>query len=249
MWSTFHYLYILSPFIFAILLYFLTKYSKPETKRLVGIILSVICIILLLLRNIEIFVKNGYKADPEIFPFQICHFANFILLFAFLFKSKTMHTIAFCFNLPFAFLSILFANSLEHYQTVLTFRGIAYIFGHMLIVGVALWAYLADMIAIEKKTLIKGTIFLSALFVASVPLNNLFNYLMPAHSSNYFYSMLPEEGTPLELAYGWGKTVKVLGMKFNPIYLLVTLLFGLATYFLFGLAGILFKRLKSRKQN
>jgi hypothetical protein len=152
---------MLSPFIFAIIMYLFTKNLKAETNRKIGIILSIICIVLLLLRNIEIFIKSGYRIQPEIFPFQICHFANFILLFAFLFKNKTMYTIAFCFNLPFAFLSILFANSLENYQTIINFRGMAYIFGHLLIVGVGLWAYFVDLVQINLKSLSKKTYVIS----------------------------------------------------------------------------------------
>ncbi len=249
MWSAFHIIFMLSPFIFAIIMYLFTKNLKAETNRKIGIILSIICIVLLLLRNIEIFIKSGYRIQPEIFPFQICHFANFILLFAFLFKNKTMYTIAFCFNLPFAFLSILFANSLENYQTIINFRGMAYIFGHLLIVGVGLWGYFVDLVQINLKSLSKGMVFLSVLFVLSVPLNNLFNHLMSGFSSNYFYSMKPEGGTPLELAYGWGNIIEALGMKFNPIYLLVTLLFGLAIYFFFGFLGYFFKHVRFQKTN
>lgn len=245
MWSFFHFIFIISPFVLAILLYIYTKNLKAETNRKIGIIFSIICIVLLLLRNIEIYINKGY-IEPELFPFQICHFANFILLFAFLFKNKTMYTIAFCFNLPFAFLSILFANSLANYQTIISFRGAAYIFGHLLIVAIGLWAYFVDLVQIDMKSLSKGMVFLSVLFVLSVPLNNLFNSIMPGFS-NYFYSLKPEGGTPLELAFGWGREIEALGMKFNPIYLLVTLLFGLAIYYAFGGLGYFFKHYRFRK--
>ena len=246
MWSGFHILFLLSPFILAIILFYFTRKHDSETNRKIGIILSVICIVLLILRNIEIFVKSGYKFQPEIFPLQICHFANFILLFAFLWRNKTMYAIAFCFNLPFAYLSILFANSLENYQTIINFRGAAYIFGHILIVGVAIWAYMLDLVRIERKSMIKGLIFLAVLFVLSVPINNLFNYLMPEYNSNYFYSLAPEGGTPLELAYSWGSVIKFLGLKFNPVYLFVTLIFGLGIYVIFGCLGKLLKSAQSK---
>lgn len=89
MWSLFHYLFILSPFIFSIILYYLTKFNSYRKNKMIGLILSIICIIILALRNIEIYVKSG-EIDPEIIPFQICHFANFVLFFAFLKNNKAM---------------------------------------------------------------------------------------------------------------------------------------------------------------
>src|SRR5690554_5755002 len=109
--------------------------------------------------------------NPEILPLQICHFANFVLLIAFLRDSKPMFATAFCFNLPCAFLSIVFANSLENYSTILNFRGIAYIFGHMLIVGITIWALLVVFMKLTKKDLYKGIAFVFILFVLSVPIN------------------------------------------------------------------------------
>lgn len=46
---------------------------------------------------------------------------------------------------------------------------------------------------------------------------------------------------------GWGGQVSLLGMEFNPVYLLVTLLFGLAVYFFFGVIGHFFSRLHEQR--
>lgn len=232
MWSVFHFIFILSPFIFAFLVYFFTKKNSYEKNRKLGIILAVICVIILILRNLEIYLATG-EINPEIIPFQICHFANFVLLFAFLKDNKVMFATAFCFNFPAAFLSIIFANSLENYQTIFTFRGMAYIFGHLLIVGVTIWALLVGFIKIKPKALKGSVLFVISLFILSIPINNLFNKLMPNHSSNYFYTMLPEEGSPLELMYNLGKEVIFLGLKINFIYVLLTIISGIIVYFSF----------------
>lgn len=245
MWSLFHYIFIFSPFVISYLIYYFTKNSTYKNKRIIGLILSIIAIILLLLRNIEIYIRSGYNIQPEIIPLQICHFANFVLLFAFLLKSNTLFTVAFCFNLPFAFLSILFANSLENYSSLINFRGAAYIFGHILIVVITLWALLVKMIEINKRSLKNGIITVLSLFLLSVIVNNVFNNLMPNYTANYFYTIMPESGTPLELAYNWGDVIKVLGMNVNIIYIIITALFGMIIFLSFYLIYKLYKTNKA----
>ncbi|HHT39457.1 MAG: hypothetical protein RBS76_03565 [Acholeplasmatales bacterium] len=87
MWSWFHIIYLISPFIFFLILFLLTKNKSTKQKRLIGIVLSIVAVVLLFLRNLEIYLENGL--DAEIIPLQICHFANFIMLFAFIFNNKT----------------------------------------------------------------------------------------------------------------------------------------------------------------
>lgn len=241
MWSLGHFIMIVSPFILAILFYLLTKNKSLDFKRYFGIIISSVCIILLILRNLEILFQYK-KIEPEIIPFQICHFANFVLLFAFLFRSKTLQIIAFCFNLPFAYLSILFANSLENYTTLLSLRAIAYIWGHILIVAVTLWAVCANVIRTDKKAYKYGIILILLMFIISIPINNLFMKLMPGKTSKYFYSYLPESGTPLEIAYNFGKNINFLGMTVNPIYIFFIALFGILMFIsLYGVLKLLKK--------
>jgi hypothetical protein len=183
------------------------------------------------LRNLEIFINSGFTIEPEIIPIQICHFANFVLLFAYILNNKTLHIVSFCFNLPFAFMSILFANSLENYTSLITWRATAYIWGHMLIVGMTIWALLVGTIKVDKKAFLNGIIFIMTLFILSVPINSIFNKIMPGFISNYFYTYLPEEGTPLDLAYSFGKPVNILGMEVNIIYILVVACFGVLMYY------------------
>lgn len=244
MWSLFHIIFMLSPFIFAAAMFYFTRKYSYEKNRKIGLILSIICIVILLLRNFEIFFRD-MKISPEIIPLQICHFANFVLLFAFLKDNKAMFATAFCFNLPCAIMSIIFANSLENYSTILTFRGGAYIFGHMLIVGITIWALLVGFMKFTKKDMINGLVFVLSLFLITLPINNLFNHIMPEFSSNYFYSLAPEGGTPLEAMYNLGKVSTVLGMEFNLVYLLLFLVLGTVVYtgiyFLAKLLNDLFK--------
>ena len=84
LWSFLHYFMMISPFIIAYVLYLLTQKKDMQVKRRVGIFLSAVTVVLLLLRNIEIFIIGNFAFDFEIIPLQICHFANFVLLFCFL---------------------------------------------------------------------------------------------------------------------------------------------------------------------
>ncbi|MDG5473634.1 YwaF family protein [Jeotgalibacillus sp. ET6] len=241
MWSPFHYLFIISPFMLIIVFYFLFKKCDEKTLRLIGMYLSLVGIALLVGRNTEIYLKAD-QVNPEMIPLQICHLANFFLFFAFLFKSRVLFSIAFCFNMPAAFLSIVFADSLTNYATILNWQGMAYIWGHALIVGVVLWAYFNGMVHINLKTLRRIVWVVTGMFFSSIVINNLFMEWMPGFVSNYFYTMIPQSGTPLELIYNMGETTTILGLQVNPIYILLLLFVGLSVVFMFyGLYLILNK--------
>lgn len=229
MWSGLHFAFLASPVVFAVITYFIFRKTSDKTKRIAGIIFSVIAVLFLVARNPEIYIENGHIIEPEIIPFQICHFANFVLLFAFIFNSKSMFGFAFCFNLPMAFLSILFADSLEGYTTILTARGMAYIFGHMLIVGISIYALIFGFVRLDRKTLIRTMVICMGLFVSSIFINNLFNLWMSGtpYTANYFYSLRPEDGTPLEWFYNWGQNINLGFFQFNPVYLLCSGILGI----------------------
>lgn len=246
MWSVFHIIMIIMPIVFTVIMYLSTKKSTYKQKRIIGIVLSIAAIVILLLRNIEIFVENK-EMTPELIPFQICHFANFVLLFAFLRDSKPLFLVSFAFNLPAAILALVFANSLENYHTIINFRGFAYLMGHTLIIFLGLWALIEGFVVIKKKYVLRGFLFLTLLYIISIPVNSLFNFLMPNHSSNYFYSIYPEGGTPLEFIYKFGKEVTFLKIKFNPIYILLTLMLAAVVYSVFLIMGYLVN-IKKRKK-
>lgn len=227
MWSLGHYLFLITPFVGIILLYQLTKSYDQKKNRRIGLILSIVAVMILILRNIEIFVYSGYAFDVEILPLQVCHFANIVLLLAFLSKKQSLFNFALLLNLPAAFVSILFANSLANYSTILTFRGFAYIFGHILLVVIPVWAYMVGFIKLNKKTLIETIKIVSILYLVSIMINNV-TYLLFGQYANYFYTLKPENGTPLEMFYDLGQTVVLSnGFKFNILYLILTGLFGL----------------------
>ena len=245
MWSWFHYLFIASPFIFAILLFFVFIKKTYEEKRKIGVILSIIAIIILVLRNIEIYVKSGYIPNEELIPLQICHFANFVLLFAFLKDNKVLFALAFCLNLPAAMMSIIFANSLENYSTLLNFRSMAYLWGHMLIVAMTLWAVASGFVKITKKTLGQTMVLMVILYIVGLVINNIFNTLFGFHA-NYFYTLKPENGTPLELFFNWGKMYVIGWFKVNPIYMILTsLLGGIIVFGFYGLYKAVEPKIKS----
>jgi len=232
MWNWFHWLFIASPFILTIILFFLTKNQSFEQKRIIGLWLSIIAVFILFLRNAEIFVKNGYVVNAEMIPFQICHFANFVLLLAFWKNNKVLFSLAFCLNLPAALLSILFANSLVNYPTLITFRAQAYLWGHMLIVGITLWSFLVGFIKINVKTFLKTILLMLTLYVLGLFISNIINALF-GFTANYFYALAPEHGTPLELFYSWGSVYHLGWFEINPIYLLATMGVGAVVVGLF----------------
>ena len=227
MWSLGHYLFMLSPFILIVLLTYFTKNNTMDKNRTIGIGLSVFAIVVLLLRNIEIWVSRDFAFNIELIPLQICHFANFVLLIAFITKKQIWFNFALTLNVPAAFVSILFANSLTNYPTIVSLRGFAYIVGHALLVFIPIWAYRVGFIQLNIKTLLKTFKIVALLYVLSIFINNLM-YALSGYYANYFYTLKPESGTPLELFFNWGQEVVVFeSFKFNPLYLILTGLFGL----------------------
>ncbi len=226
MYSIGHLLFVVSPFISLFILLYFTKNTNDETNTKIGIWLSIVAIVILFSRNLEIFITNGLNFDIELLPLQICHFANFVLLIAFLKKQQIWFNFALILNLPAAFVSIIFANSLSHYDTILTFRGFAYIFGHMILVTLPLWAYFKGFIKLDFHYLKKTFIVVFILFILSIIMNNIL-YLISGQYANYFYSLKPENGTPLELFFEWGHELILFDFfKFNFVYLSLTTLLG-----------------------
>jgi hypothetical protein len=125
----------------------------------------------------------------------------------------------------------------------------AYIWGHMLIVAITLWALLTNQIIITKKSFINTILIVLSLFVVSVPVNNLFNALMPVYEANYFYTFKPEGGTPLEMVFDWGHNVTLLGMQVNLLYVIIMGIVGVAVLFIFLLIYIACRFLMPTKQS
>ena len=248
LWSFLHYFMMISPFIIAYILYIFTKNNDVQSKRRIGIILSIIAVILLILRNIEIFIIGGYAFNFEIIPLQICHFANFVLLFAFYKRNDTAFGLAFLFNLPLAYLSLVFADGLENYASILNFRGQAYIWGHMLIVIITIYAYMIGFVRVDLKKYIAVSKLLTILYILSLFVNNLFRIVLNQRS-NYFYAEHPEIGTPLEFFFNLGNVIHVGNFEVNLVYMLVMILFGyFVTFIIYLLSFELPNYLNSKKQ-
>jgi len=238
MWSFGHLLFLLLPIVLTIIFHYSFKKKTYEEKRKIGIKLSWIAIHILFLRNIEIFINNGYQFDIELLPLQVCHFANFVLLYAFMKDSKPAFGLAFTINLAAAFVSILFADGLENYSTILNFRGQAYIWGHAIIVAIAAWGFMNNFVILDKKTYLKTLKLSGILFGISLIVNNLFG-IFTNNYSNYFYTNHPEKGTPLEWFWNWGTEVNISGFKFNIVYIIGTMILGfLVTLILYGVAKV-----------
>lgn len=245
MWSVLHIIFIISPIIFTGILYLFTKNTNKEKLYKIGFYLSLFAVLLLIARNIEIFIVDGYKFSGELLPLQICHFANFVLLYAFWKKDQAFFALAFCLNLPAALLSIIYANSLTNYETMFTIRAQVYLWGHMLIVGITVWALLVDLIKIDKKVLIKTLKLMIGLYLVAIIINNLLSLINI--NSNYFYTLRPESGTPLEIFFKLGKTYSFGFFEINFIYLILTAILGVFVVTIFYLIYIAFYKVKNTK--
>lgn len=78
MWSVWHYLLMLAPALFMTALYFLLRKRSDKTRYIVGVVIGTISLGILLLRNIDIFLSEGFC--PGIIPLQVCHFGNIMVL-------------------------------------------------------------------------------------------------------------------------------------------------------------------------
>ena len=238
MWSFGHIVFMLSPIVLTIILNYFTKGKDQEKKRKIGLYLSWFAVLVLLLRNIEIWVRKDFAFDHEMLPLQVCHFANFVLVYAFWKKSDVAFSLAFTLNLLAAMVSIIFADSLANYSSIINFRAFAYIVGHILIVVITAWAFINDFIKIKPKTLIKTIYFVEGMIISSVLINNLM-YVVYGKYSNYFYSEHPEKGTPLEWFFNLGEEYIYGSFKINYVYVICMLIaFPLVTYLLYNVAKI-----------
>src|SRR5690554_3753058 len=246
MWSILHILFIVSPIIFVVILYLFTKNKDKDKLYKIGVYISLFAVLLLAARNIEIFIVDGFIFSGELLPLQICHFANFVLLYAFWKKDDSFFALAFCLNLPAALLSIIYANSLTNYETMFTIRAQAYLWGHMLIVGITVWAYLVNLIKINKKILLKTLKIMVILYLSAIIINNVLRIINI--NSNYFYTMIPETGTPLEIFYNLGKIYKIGLFEINFVYLILTGILGVLVVLIIYYIYLLINKFKYKEE-
>lgn len=243
LWSLGHFLYMLSPFIIFLVIYFLVKNKTQKVKNIIGYVLGGISIFILIIRNVDIFIRSGW--DLEVIPLQVCHIGSLVAGLCLIFKRKWLILTAFCFNLIPAFLAMVFADSLANYDTLLKIRPQTYIWGHIFIIVCALYAIMVFRPNFCKKDLYKALIFVGAMAVVAIVCNSLFRKLF-SWEPNYFY-LFNYKGTPLKFlyeaippsTYGW--------FEINWFYVLVLLAVFIGVFIAkYFLAKFIVKKLSTK---
>ena len=232
---------MLSPFVIYLILYFVIKNKSDKTKNIVGIILGSISILILLVRNIDIYLRSGW--DLEVIPLQVCHIGSLIAGLALIFKKKWLITTAFCFNLFPAFLAMIFADSLTNYDTLLKIRPQTYIWGHIFIVVCAFYGMFVYLPKLNKKDLKNSLLFVSIMSVIAIICNSLFRVTLN-WEPNYFY-LYDYKGTPLKFLYNVLPSNSYGWFTINWLYV-ITLLFVFVLVFIlmYYIACACIKRIK-----
>ena len=94
---------MLSPAIIFAGIYWFVRKASDKTKYIVGVVLGALSILILIVRNIDIFARDGW--DLEVIPLQVCHIGSVISGLALITKRKWMISTAFCFHIMPAFLA------------------------------------------------------------------------------------------------------------------------------------------------
>ena len=197
MWSIEHFLYLLSPFIILGILYLCLKKKSYKTKYITGVVIGIISLMILVIRNIDIYVREGFNG--ELIPLQVCHIGNIIVFISLVFRSKIATAIGWTLNIFGAYCAMIFADGLANYETILCIRAQAYIWGHIFIVVGAAYAIIFKIVRIDFKSFVYGVAALFILLIPAVILNSYFNDVL-GEEINYFY-MYDYTGSPLKFLY------------------------------------------------
>ena len=197
LWSIWHILYLLSPFIIFTFIYYLVNKISEKVKNIVGYVLGSISIFIILIRNVDIYVRSGWGV--EVIPLQVCHIGSIIAGLALILKKKWLISTTVCFNLLPAFLAMVFADSLANYDTLLKIRPQTYVWGHILIVVCALYGLLIHLPKFNKRDLIYSIVFVGSMSLIAIICNSAFRTLF-GWEPNYFY-LFNYKGTPLKFLY------------------------------------------------
>ena len=197
LWSFWHYVYILSSFLIFAGIYFSVRHRSEKIKTVVGIILGGISVFILILRNVDIFLRQGW--DLEVIPLQVCHIGSLVAGLALILRKKWLILTSFCFNMTPAILAMVFADSLANYDTLLRIRPQTYIWGHIFIVVCALYGIFVFLPKLTKKDLMIAICFVSTLSIIAIVCNSAFRATL-GWTPNYFY-LYDYKGTPLKFLY------------------------------------------------
>ena len=220
LWSIHHFLYMTSPFVIFSIIYLLLRKRSDKTKSIVGYVLGGISVLILVVRNVDIFARSGWGV--EVIPLQACHIGSLIAGFALIFKKKWLILTSFCFNMIPAFLAMLFANSLANYDTLWKIRPQTYVWGHIFIVVCALYGILMYRWSFKKKDLFISLGFVGSMASLAIICNSLFRALFD-WGPNYFY-LFNYKGTPLKFLYNVFPASKYGWLEINWFYVLTLLL-------------------------
>ena len=243
MWSVWHYLLMLAPVIIMTVIYLLLRKRSYKVRYIVGVVIGTISLGILLLRNIDIYVRTGFC--PDIIPLQVCHFGNIMVFVALIFRSKTATSVVWCLNLIAAFGSLIFAEALEGYSTILAIRPQTYIWGHIFIVLGALYAVIMKIVRIDLKSFFCGIIVLLILLIPSIILNSYFNDVL-GMACNYFYIYNPD-GVPFGFLY-IGERAQYGWFTINWIYTVLVVALALVVMFaIYNIQKLLYLKDKEYK--
>lgn len=219
LWSVWHFLYLVSPFILFLGIYFLVRKRSEKVKYIVGAVMGALSIAIIITRNVDIYIRNGW--DFEIIPLQVCHLGSIVVGLALLTKNKCLIVTSFCFHLIPALLAMLFADALANYDTILKIRAQAYIWGHIFIVVGALYGVFVFKPKCTRRDLLYALLLVTIFAVAAVVCNSAFRALL-SWEPNYFY-LFDYSGTPLKFLYNFAPTSTYGWLTINWVYTLTLL--------------------------
>ena len=245
LWSIQHILYMLSPALIFASIYYGVRKASDKTKYIVGAVLGALSVLILIVRNVDIFARVGW--DLEVIPLQVCHIGSVIAGLALITKRKWMIATAFCFNIMPAFLAMVFADSLTNYDTLWKIRPQTYVWGHILIIVCALYGMFVFLPKLEKKDLIHSITFVGSASIVAIICNSAFRATL-GWEPNYFY-LYDYSGTPLKFLYNALPTSTYGWFSINWFYTLTLFAVFVALFIgLFILARVLVKYITERSE-
>ncbi|WP_088043106.1 YwaF family protein [Bacillus sp. EAC] len=215
-----HYILMISPVIMSYLIIKVMSRKNFKKQDLVGKIMAVILILFIVIRNIYNFYKGNAVSD--LIPLQLCHLSAWLIVPGAIFtRNKHLSLIAITLSLPAGYISLVFADPLVNYTSLFEVSAICYVVLHVFIVISSLYLIFIYRPKFNFKDFFKCFGILAVYFLITIVINNIF--ISHGVPSFYFYSVIPEPGTPLETFYSWGTKYHVLGLTINPIYNLLVL--------------------------
>lgn len=240
LWSIWHISYMSSPFVLFFIIYVLLRNRSDKTKTLFGYILGGISIMILVVRNVDIYIRSGWGV--EVIPLQVCHIGSLIAGFSLIFKKKWLILTTFCFHMLPAFLAMVFADALANYDTLWKIRPQTYVWGHIFILICALYGIFIYPSRFKRKDLLLSLGFVGSMALVAIICNSLFRELL-AWEPNYFY-LFNYKGTPLKFLYQALPTSVYGWFEINWFYTIVLLFVFVCVFIgLYFVAKLISKKL------